>query len=232
MKIRCLMIVLIVFALAASACANKPQPASVKTPIDKASYALGVEVAKNLKTQGIEINKDLMIKGITDVLSGEKLLFTDQELRKTMEDFQADIRRKTVQAARMSAFDNKQAGDAFMTQNKTKEGVVTLPDGLQYKILKEGTGRKPTENDSVECNYKGTLVDGTEFDSSYKTGKPATFAVKSVIPGWREALKLMPEGSKWQLVIPPELAYGQRGAGKEIGPNATLVFELDLLTVK
>jgi FKBP-type peptidyl-prolyl cis-trans isomerase FklB len=127
---------------------------------------------------------------------------------------------------------NKKAGDAFLAANKTKEGVVTLPSGLQYKILKEGTGPKPTPADSVVCNYRGTLIDGKEFDSSYKRGQPATFPVGQVIKGWTEALQLMPVGSKWQLFVPPDLAYGDRGAGPDIGPGATLIFEVELISIK
>ena len=127
---------------------------------------------------------------------------------------------------------NKQAGDAFLAANKSKESVVTLPSGLQYKILTEGTGPKPTASDSVVCNYRGTLIDGKEFDSSYQRGQPATFPVGQVIKGWTEALQLMPVGSKWQLFIPSELAYGSRGAGADIGPNSTLIFEVELISIK
>ena len=127
---------------------------------------------------------------------------------------------------------NKKEGDAFLAANKTKDGVVTLPSGLQYKILTQGTGPKPTPTDSVVCNYKGTLLNGTEFDSSYKRGQPATFPVGGVIKGWTEALQLMPVGSKWQLFVPSDLAYGQRGPGGGIGPNSTLVFEVELISIK
>jgi FKBP-type peptidyl-prolyl cis-trans isomerase FklB len=131
----------------------------------------------------------------------------------------------------MAAADNKKEGDAFLAENMKKEGVMALPSGLQYKILKAGSGKMPTDADTVECNYRGTFINGTEFDSSYRTGKPATLKVKGVIPGWQEALKLMPVGSKWQLFIPPQLAYGERGSGP-IGPNATLIFDLELLAIK
>jgi FKBP-type peptidyl-prolyl cis-trans isomerase FklB len=137
-----------------------------------------------------------------------------------------------VQATAAAGEENKKAGEAFLAQNKGKQGVVTLPSGLQYKILKAGNGKKPTENDTVECNYRGTLINGTEFDSSYRRGQPATFGVGQVIPGWREALQLMPVGSKWELYVPPDLAYGERGAGRDIGPNSTLVFEVELLGIQ
>jgi FKBP-type peptidyl-prolyl cis-trans isomerase FklB len=132
----------------------------------------------------------------------------------------------------MVAQANKKEGDAFLAANKTKEGVVTLPSGLQYKILQQGTGPKPTLNDTVVCNYRGTLIDGKEFDSSYKRGQPETFPVNKIIKGWMEALPLMPVGSKWQLFVPPDLAYGERSAGPDIGPNSTLIFEVELLSIK
>jgi len=147
--------------------------------------------------------------------------------------FQVDLRQKQAEATKLAAEKNKKEGEAFLVENKRKEGVVTLPSGLQYKILKAGTGKKPTEGDTVECIHRGTLIDGTEFDSSYRSKKPMTFKVSGgIIQGWSEALKLMPVGSKWQLFIPPQLAYGDRGAGDIIGPNATLIFEVELLAVK
>jgi FKBP-type peptidyl-prolyl cis-trans isomerase FklB len=149
-----------------------------------------------------------------------------------MRTFQAELRQRQAVARTKAAEDNKKQGNAFLAENKTKEGVVTLPSGLQYKILKAGGGKTPTDADTVECHYRGTLLNGTEFDSSHLTGKPATIKVTAVIPGWKEALKLMPVGSKWQLFIPPQLAYGERGAGHEIGPNATLLFEVELLAIK
>jgi FKBP-type peptidyl-prolyl cis-trans isomerase FklB len=157
---------------------------------------------------------------------------TDEDLNKTMKDFQAGLRAKQAKARKMAAEDNRKEGVAFLAENKKKEGVVVLPSGLQYKILKKGAGKKPKEADTVEIHYRGTLINGTEFDSSHRTGEPATFKVSAVVPGWREALKLMPVGSKWQLFIPPQLAYAERGAGREIGPNATLIFEVELLGIK
>ena len=158
-----------------------------------------------------------------------KLRMSDDEIGATLNALQAQIQRKSAQAAGAAGEENKKAGEAFLAQNKSKEGVVTLPSGLQYKILKAGDGKKPAATDSVECNYRGTLINGTEFDSSYKRGQPATFGVTQVIPAWQEALQLMPVGSKWQLFVPAELAYGERGAGREIGPNSTLIFEVELL---
>ena len=157
---------------------------------------------------------------------------SEDDLSTTMTAFEEDVRQKQAQARSVAAENNKKAGDAFLAENARKDGVVVLPSGLQYKILKAGEGKKPTETDTVVCQYRGTLIDGTEFDSSYRSGQPATFEVKGVIPGFREALKLMPVGSKWQLVIPSELAYGDRGAGNAIEPNATLIFEIELISIK
>jgi FKBP-type peptidyl-prolyl cis-trans isomerase FklB len=199
------------------------------TQKQKVSYSIGVDMARNIRRHGVEVDMDLVTKGLRDVLSGGKLLMTDDELRKTLNTFQAEIKLKQIQARRMAAEDNRKKGEAFLSENKKKEGVVTLPSGLQYKILKEGNGKKPTEADTVECNYRGALIDGTELDSS-KAGKPNTLKVTGVIPGWKEALQLMPVGSKWQLFIPPHLAYGERGAA-QIGPNATLIFEVELLAI-
>jgi FKBP-type peptidyl-prolyl cis-trans isomerase FklB len=205
---------------------------ALKTEKDKVSYGIGVDVARNLKRQGIDIDVDLLVKGLKDVSSGQPLLMAEKDLRKTLGEYQAELRRKQAQAKRLAVVENKKEGDAFLAENKKKEGVVTLPSGLQYKIIKAGEGKKPTEADTVECHYRGTLINGTEFDGTYGAGEPATFRLTGVVPGWREALKLMPVGSKWQLFIPPELAYGERGAGATIGPNATLIYEVELLAIK
>jgi FKBP-type peptidyl-prolyl cis-trans isomerase FklB len=204
----------------------------LKTQKEKASYAIGVDLARNFKRLGIEVDVDVFLKALRDVFSGEKLLMSEEDLRATMNTFQAELRQKQAQAMRIAAEDNKKEGDVFLAENKTKEGVVTLPSGLQFKILKAGDGKKPTEADTVEVNYRGILINGTEFDSSYGRGQSATFKVTGVIPGWKEALKLMPAGSKWQIFIPPQLAYGERGAGRDIGPNATLIFEIELFAIK
>ena len=204
----------------------------LKTPKDKANYAIGVNMIGNIKQQGVEIDLDLVIKGMKDAQSGGKLLLTDEEIRTGIDQYQTSVRQKHSQMKAKAAEENKKAGEAFLAENMKKEGVVTLPSGLQYKILKAGDGKKPTDADTVECNYRGTLVNGTEFDSSKRSGKPATFKVGGVIPGWTEALKLMPVGSKWQLFVPSQLAYGERGKGGQIGPNATLIFEVELLAIK
>lgn len=213
-----------------------PKPGFVfKTPTDKMSYSYGVEIARGLDRQGVDFNPDALAKGMKDVQAHDKLLMSDEELHTNVVAFQTQVRSKQARNKLISAQDNKQAGEAFMAENKTKEGVVTLPSGLQYKILRAGNGPKPTDLDTVACHYRGTLIDGTEFDTSAhpnNEGEPAEFRVSEVIPGWREALQLMPVGSKWQLFVPPNLAYGQRGAGRGIGPYATLIFEVELVAIK
>jgi FKBP-type peptidyl-prolyl cis-trans isomerase FklB len=171
-------------------------------------------------------------RGLKDALAGGKTLLTDDEAQATMVALQNDVRARQQGQMQQVAEKNKKDGEAFLAANAGKEGVVRLPSGLQYKILTPGTGPKPSATDSVVCNYRGTLIDGTEFDSSYKSGHPATFGVGRVIKGWTEALQLMPVGSKWQLFVPAQLAYGDRGAGADIGPNATLIFEVQLLSIE
>jgi FKBP-type peptidyl-prolyl cis-trans isomerase len=168
---------------------------------------------------------------LKDVLTGNKPLMTDDEAKAVIEALRSEVTAKRAAEMKRVGESNKQAGEQFLAANKTREGVTTLPSGLQYKVLKEGTGAKPTSTDTVDCQYRGTLIDGTEFDSSYKRGQPATFPVNRVIKGWTEALQLMPVGSKWQLFIPPDLAYGEHSPGGDIGPNSTLIFEVDLLSI-
>lgn len=203
--------------------AKKPTVLTLKTPKEKASYAIGLNIGNSMHKDSVDIDPAILLRGLKDGLAGAKPLLTDDEARAAVMALQADMRKK---------LDEKM--QAFLAENKTKEGVVSLPSGLQYKILKEGTGPKPTAADTVVCNYKGTLIDNTEFDSSYKRGQPATFPVSGVIKGWTEALQLMPVGSKWQLVIPSDLAYGARGGpqGSGIGPNTTLVFEVELMSIQ
>jgi FKBP-type peptidyl-prolyl cis-trans isomerase len=215
-------------AISASA-ADEP---ALKTQKEKVSYGIGVDVARNFKRLGMDLDADTLLKGMRDGLADGKLLLTEEELRATLMAYQEELRQKQAQIRKAAAENNLKEGEAFLSANKKKDGVVTLPSGLQYKILKAGEGKRPKDTDTVECQYRGTLVNGTEFDSSYRTGKPAIFKVTGVIAGWTEALKLMPVGSKWQLFIPPQLAYGERGAGNVIGPNATLIFEVELLAVK
>jgi len=216
--------------LAANVCAEEAP--ALKTQKEKVSYSVGVDVAKSFAKMGMDFDVEVFIKGLKDGFSGKKTLMTDDEMHATMTAFQNDLTKKQSQGKQTAAEENKKVGETFLAENKKKEGVVALPSGLQYKILKAGKGKKPTDADTVECHYRGTLIDGTEFDSSYRRGEPATFPVNGVIPGWTEALKLMPVGSKWQLFVPSKLAYGEHGAGAEIGPNATLIFEVELLGIK
>jgi len=205
---------------------------TLKTPKDKASYAIGLNVGKSLHGDEVDVDPSIILRGLRDGLASGKTLMTDDEVKATMVALQSDVRKRQEAKMQVVAEANKHEGEAFLAANKTQEGVVTLPSGLQYKILKEGTGPKPTASDSVVCNYRGALLNNTEFDSSYKRGQPATLRVSGVIKGWTEALQLMPVGSKWQLFVPAELAYGQRGAGGPIGPNTTLVFEIELLSIQ
>jgi FKBP-type peptidyl-prolyl cis-trans isomerase len=204
----------------------------LKTQKDKVSYAIGLNIGKSLRKDSVEVDPAIFARGVKDALTGAKALLTDDELKAVLTTLQGDLQKRQEETMRQAGEINKKAGDAFLAENKAKPGVVTLPDGLQYKVLTEGTGPKPAATDSVVCNYRGTLIDGTEFDSSYKRGQPATFPVDHVIKGWTEAVQLMPVGSKWQLFVPAELAYGNRGAGPQIGPNSTLIFEVELLSIQ
>ncbi len=204
----------------------------LKSQKDKISYIIGMDIAKNLQKGSIDIDPDILAKGIKDAFSGGKPLLTEQEIRETTAIFQRELTAKQEEMAKRMGEKNKKEGEAFLAENKNREGVKTLPSGLQYKVIKEGTGKKPKLADTVTTDYRGTLIDGTEFDSSYRRGKPASFPVNGVIPGWTEALQLMGVGAKWQLFIPPNLAYGERGAGRDIGPNATLVYEIELISIQ
>lgn len=215
-----------------STAAKTQPPLTLKTQKEKFSYALGMNIGNSMKRQAVDIDPTILARGMRDALAGRKPLMTEEEARAAVMQVQGEVRQKQQEKEKEAASANKKQGDDFLAANKTKEGVVTLPSGLQYKILTEGTGPKPTAADSVVCNYRGTLIDGKEFDSSYKGGQPVTFPVTGVIKGWTEALQLMPVGSKWQLFIPPNLAYGERGAGGDIGPDATLIFEVELLSIE
>jgi FKBP-type peptidyl-prolyl cis-trans isomerase FklB len=204
---------------------NTQEKAQLKTQKDSVSYAIGHDIAKNLKKQSFDIDPDLLAKGLKDILNDVKPALDDSQSQAAIMSYQKHM--MDVQAEK-----NKTAGDAFLAENKKKDGVITLPSGLQYKVEKMGTGKKPKAEETVAVHYIGKLVDGTEFDNSYKRGQPASFQVNGVVRGWTEALQLMPVGSKWTLFIPPDLAYGERGAGQVIPPNATLIFEVELLSVK
>jgi len=209
----------------------------LKTKKDKVSYTIGLDMGNSLKKQAIDVDPKVLARGLKDALSGAKPLMTEQEIKDTIAVLRDDLMAKqkeqmAKQQEEMKALGekNKKEGDTFLAENSKKEGVKTLQSGLQYKVITEGKGKKPKATDSVTVNYRGTLINGTEFDSSIKRGQPATFPVNGVIPGWTEALQLMKEGSKWELVIPPSLAYKEQGGGP-IGPNAVLVFEVELISV-
>ena len=221
------MIIILAFLFLVSQ-VNAQENLVLKNQKDKMSYIIGMDIGNNLKTQSIDVEPNILAKGVKDALTGGKPLLTEQEIRETMTAFQNEMRVKQEVVARK----NKEQGDSFLAENKKKEGVKTLQSGLQYKVIKVGVGKKPKLNDYVTTHYRGTLIDGTEFDSSYKRGQPATFQVSGVIPGWTEALQLMETGAKWQLFIPSNLAYGERGAGGVIGPNATLIFEIELISIQ
>jgi FKBP-type peptidyl-prolyl cis-trans isomerase FklB len=222
MKLRVIVVLGILFLVSQ---VNAQEKLVLKNQKEKASYSIGLNIGRNLgsdlKKQSIDIDTNSLARGIQDALSGANPLLSNEEIQETMVALQKEMAEK-----------QKQQGDAFLSENKKKEGVKTLPSGLQYKVIKAGTGKKPKLNETVTVNYRGTLIDGTEFDSSYRRGQPAAFPVSGVIPGWTEALPLMGEGAKWQLFIPPNLAYGERGAGGLIGPNATLIFEIELISVQ
>jgi FKBP-type peptidyl-prolyl cis-trans isomerase len=198
---------------------------------DKLSYAIGADLARGLRSQRVDVNVDVLVGALRDALAGKKLVMTQEEVTATLKRFENEQKQDYEHAKAMLSGKNKEAGDAFFAENLKKEGVVTLPSGLQYKILKQGHGKKPALEDVVVCNYRGTLLDGTEFDSSYKRNQPATIPVKKLIKGWSEALQLMSAGSKWRLFIPPQLAYGERVVAG-IAPNATLVFEVELISIQ
>jgi FKBP-type peptidyl-prolyl cis-trans isomerase len=209
------------------------QPAvTLSNQQDKLSYSFGQNIGNSLKQQQIELNLDLLMKGIQDAVAGKESLLTTEEMRNVLKEYQEERIAKLAAERKKLAETNLQEGEAFLTANKAKEGVITLPSGLQYKVITQGSGKTPKATDQVTTHYRGTLIDGTEFDSSYKRGKPATFAVNQVIAGWTEALQLMKEGDKWQLFIPAKLGYGERGVpGGKIGPNATLIFDIELISV-
>lgn len=206
---------------------------ALKTPKEMDSYSIGVGLAKNIQAQQIEVDPEIVLQGLKDGLSGGTLLMTEEEMRVITKRMQAQGKMKQDQVQRVASMRNKKEGELFLEENRKKEGIVVLPSGLQYKVLKAGDGPKPAETDRVECRYRGTFLNGKEFDASERSGQPSVILpVKGLIPGVREALKLMPSGSKWQLFIPPQLAYGEQGSLQDIGPNVTLIFELELLAIK
>ncbi len=212
--------------------AGTAQASPFATDREKASYAIGQNIGSSMKRDGLDVDPTILAQGLKDALTGATPKLSEAEAQAAMTNLRNKVMAQRQEEQQKAGETNKKAGDQFLAANKAKPGVVALPDGLQYKVLKEGTGPKPKASDTVTVNYRGTLIDGTEFDSSEKHGEAATLGVGQVIKGWTEALQLMPVGSKWQLVIPPDLAYGPNGAGGVIPPNATLVFDIELLSIK
>ncbi len=204
------------------------EPLSLKSQKDKLSYIIGIDFGRNLKNQTVELDPQIIARGIRDAFSGSKALLSDEEIRETMSNFQKEMMAKQQAIAEK----NKKQGEAFLDEDKKKNGIVVLPSGLQYKVMKPGAGRKPKASDRVTVHYRGALIDGREFYNSYLLGQAETLSLKEVIPGLAEALSLMQEGSKWLLFIPPNLGYGDRGAGSQIGPNAALIFEVELISIQ
>lgn len=238
------MVLSVVIALAGSSGAE--EKIILKNEKEKMSYSLGANFGNRLKSRDVEIDFEILMRGMKDAYAGKELLMDKEEIRKNFDEFRnmknsgsekrIDKKRESKENAKKKkeeiADKNMKEGTAFLAANKNNNGVITRPSGLQYKIIKEGTGKTPTENGSVTVNYRGTLISGKEFDSSYTKKKPATFSLKKVIKGWQEALLLMKEGAQWQLYVPSDLAYGQRGAGGVVGPNEMLIFDIELISVK
>lgn len=214
------------------ACEGVTQNKELKTTQDSVSYAIGMNIGKNFKSQKVEVSVDAVAQGIKDILDSAKVKMTDEQVMACMTAFQQRMTAKQQEEASKAGEKNRKEGEAFLAANKSKQGVVTTASGLQYKVVKMGNGPKPTADQTVTVNYKGSTIDGKEFDSSYKRGEPAEFGVGQVIPGWIEGIQLMPVGSKFEFYIPANLAYGDRGAGDAIAPGSTLIFEVELLSVK
>ena len=221
---------LAVLAFVAPALADNPTVP--KDQRDKASYSIGVKIGADMKANALDLNSEALVTGLQDGISGAKPQLSDKERADSLMAFEQDLQKKEIERLKQLAEKNKKEGAEFLAANKAKEGVKTLPSGLQYKVLAEGNGTQPKPTDQVTVNYRGTFLDGTEFDNSYKRGEPITFPVNGVIKAWSEALPLMKTGAKWQLFVPAELAYGEKGAGRAIGPNSTLIFEVELVGIK
>lgn len=215
--------------LAPTACAQEKPP--VQTEQQKISYSLGYSIGRDFRQKELDIDADVLLRGMKDALGDRTTALSEDEMRQAMMDLQKKMMAQQQQKVQQLADKNEQEGKAFLAENRQKEGVKTTMSGLQYKVIQKGTGKKPGKDDKVTVHYRGRLLDGTEFDSSYKRNNPATFPVGGVIPGWTEALQLMKEGAKWQLFIPAKLAYGEKGAGPMIGPNSTLIFDVELISV-
>ncbi|MGA7159658.1 MAG: FKBP-type peptidyl-prolyl cis-trans isomerase [Bacteroidota bacterium] len=226
------LIVALALVVLLPACQSTQHKTELKTLQDSVSYSIGMDIGRNLKGQMIDVNADALAQGIKDLNGDGKPMLSDAQARGAMMAFQTQMMATHADKMKAAGEKNKTEGAAFLADNKKKEGVITLPSGLQYKVLTAGKGKKPRANDKVTLNYRGTLIDGTEFDDSYKRGEPAVFPVGGIIKGLSEALQLMPVGSKWQIFIPSDIAYGEQGAGAQIAPNAVLIFEIELLGIQ
>jgi len=211
---------------------KEPQKLELKTKKEKVSYCIGWNIGSSLKREKVDINTTVLSQALRDALTGGIPSLTDEEMKQVMTTFHQELQMKQMETMNKQADKNKKEGDKFLVENRIKPGVKTTPSGLQYKVVQEGKGDKPTADDTVTVHYKGTTIDGKEFDSSYKRGQPATFPLKGVIPGWTEGVQLMSVGSKYEFYIPSKLGYGERGAGESIGPNATLIFIVELISIE
>lgn len=225
-------VTMVMAGLIAAAGTAGAQGSAPKTDLQKISYSLGADIGKNFKMQEVQLDVDMMAKGIRDAMAGGTFAMTDEDMEKTMAAFQEVMMQKQQQRTMAQSSENRKIGEEFLAANKKKEGVVVLPSGLQYKVITEGNGAKPAATDEVTVHYRGTLIDGKEFDSSYKRNEPTSFPLNRVIRGWTEGLQLMSVGSTYEFYIPSDLAYGDRQMGPDILPGSTLVFVVELLDIK
>jgi FKBP-type peptidyl-prolyl cis-trans isomerase FklB len=202
------------------------------TPLERKSYSIGADIGASLKAQGLDLSSEHLTQGLIHSLSGQKLLVSSEDIQTEIRRVQETIIEKQMQNVKKQSDENTSKGLAYLEENQTRENVITLSSGLQYEVIAEGEGPIPQATDTVKVHYRGTLIDGSEFDSSYRRNEPSIFPVGAVIPGWTEALMRMPAGSKWRVVVPSNLAYGEFGAGSVIGPNETLIFEIELLSIE
>jgi FKBP-type peptidyl-prolyl cis-trans isomerase FklB len=236
-EMRQLAVAVLCVALTLSGTVYAADAQKLESDKEKISYSLGMDIGSNLKKQGIEIDPEVLSRGLTDSYRGGKTALTEEEAQRTIKTFQQQMAAQQQEMRKKLAEKNRLEGEKFLAENARKEGVMTLPSGLQYKVLKPGAGKSPGADNSVTLNVKGNLLDGTVIDSVYegeewKPGDPVSFEVSTAIAGWKEALPLMKVGAKWQLVVPPNLAYGERGDGRDVGPEATLIYELELITIE
>jgi FKBP-type peptidyl-prolyl cis-trans isomerase FklB len=228
MRLLCIAALVVVLVAGQAVAAEKT---NIKSDKGKRSYSIGYDIGNMIKSQGIEVDSNLVAKGLKDILSGAKPAMTEKEMQDSLKALNQEIMAKRVAKFKEVADKNKKEGDAFLAENKKKPGITTMPDGLQYRVIKEGSGESPTATSKVKAHYKGTLINGTEFDSSYKRNQPLEIEIDKVIAGWQKILPMMKEGGKVEIFVPSELAYGERGQGNVIGPNSVLIFEIELVSI-